>query len=856
MRAAGIAVVAALFAAHVAARALPVAAAGGGQASASDTAIYFRLVVVSTEAAAQALVARIRKGEQVETLALNDSIDPSSDRGGLMGPVDPAELRSELRDALAGLAVGQTGPIARVPSGFAIVQRVAPPAAKRLGSAEITGLSATGAVQPTVSVDGFVEANTVLQEVPKDSADWNQDPQEICRLSRTAVAEITRTMEQFAANAESDASVAPIDRIQAEVVVGQFHAYQGRMTEAIDRFSRAYTRAQRDFADGVPQLEEMLGVSYLHRAGLTNGVFRTPGDRCLLSSSPVPYADTRDLGAAIGHFTKVLAARPADAEAAWLLNLAHMAAGTYPGQVPAAYRVPPSALESAERVGRFTDVAAAAGLDAFSSAGGVVVDDFDNDGTFEILTSNFDSCGPMRLFRRGRDGRFTDQAAAAGLSAQLGGLNLVQADYDNDGCRDVLVLRGGWQTAQRRSLLHNNCDGTFTDVTAASGLARPATSSQTAVWADIDNDGLVDLFVGNEGSPSQLFRNAGNGTFTDIAPAAGVARRAFTKGVASSDIDNDGDVDLYVSNLGGGNFLYRNNGDRTFGEVALDAGVPGPGLGFPTWFFDYDNDGWDDLFVAGYYLSIDEIGRRYLGRPRNADTPKLYRNLGNGRFADVTAQAGLDKVYMPMGSNFGDIDNDGFLDIFLGGGSPSYGALAGSTLLRNVDGRSFVDVTASSGTGELHKGHGVAFADLDDDGDQEIAFRVGGATPGDAHAFRLFENPGHDRDWIGLRLEGVRSNRAAIGARITVTVRSGASTRTIHRTVTSGGSFGASPLQQHVGLGRAAGTVDVEVRWPSSGTRQRFAAVPVNQVVVIREDAPSVRPLPRRPLPLRGTGAP
>ena len=143
-------------------------------------------------------------------------------------------------------------------------------------------------------------------------------------------------------------------------------------------------------------------------------------------------------------------------------------------------------------------MASQAGVESFSSAGGVVVDDFDGDGELDILTSNFESCGPMHFFRRGPDGRFAETSVRAGLAEQLGGLNLVQADYDNDGCKDVLVLRGGWELAQRKSLLHNNCNGTFTDVTMASGLASPATSTQTAAWADVDNDGFVDLFVGNE----------------------------------------------------------------------------------------------------------------------------------------------------------------------------------------------------------------------------------------------------------------------------------------------------------------------------------------------------------------------
>ena len=186
---------------------------------------------------------------------------------------------------------------------------------------------------------------------------------------------------------------------------------------------------------------------------------------------------------------------------------------------------------------------------------------------------------------------------------------------------------------------------------------------------------------------------------------------------------------------------------------------------------------------------------------------------------------------MPMGANFGDIDNDGFLDIYLGTGNPSYASLLPNVLLRNKEGKSFVDVTASSGTGELHKGHGIAFADLDNDGDEEIVAEIGGATPGDSHPLRLFENPGHGNDWINLRLVGVKTNRAAIGARIKVTVENeGRGTRSIYRSVGSGGSFGASPLEQHIGLGKSARIVDLEIWWPASNTRQHFAGLGKNQV--------------------------
>ena len=282
---------------------------------------------------------------------------------------------------------------------------------------------------------------------------------------------------------------------------------------------------------------------------------------------------------------------------------------------------------------------------------------------------------------------------------------------------------------------------------------------------------MLDLFVGNENGPSQLFRNKGDGTFEDISHAAGIDRVAYTKGVVAADYDNDGYVDFYVSNLNGDNFLYHNNHDRTFTDVAQKAGVQKPWQSFAAWFFDYDNDGWPDLFVTSYYVSVDESVRSYLGLTPNAETLKLYKNLGNGTFRDVTAEVGLDRVFMPMGANFGDIDNDGFLDIYLGTGNPSYASLLPNVLLHNKDGKFFTDVTASSGTGELHKGHAVAFADIDNDGDEDLLTEIGGAVPGDSHAFRLFENPGNGNDWISLHLVGVKTNRAAIGARIKVTVQ-------------------------------------------------------------------------------------
>jgi hypothetical protein len=824
--------------------------------------ILFRIIVVESPDAAQRVLDQLAAGENFVALAQKVSVDATSRNGGLVGPVSVADLRGELRSALEGLRVGDLSGVVRVPTGFAILKLVPPEDAgvlgKSGGDAGIMGsgfanaLSAGGGVKYVFDISGYIETVLSLRQV-RGRSDADQNLPTLCELRKQLFASAQGLVAKTLAATGGAGALTPIDRAMTYFLKGQLHSYEGRMALAVEAFEQGRRIAAAGAPELLPQMDQALGVAHLHKAEMENGFFHAPGERCLLSERiNGALANNADIGKAIDYFARYLQGNPDELEVRWLLNVAHMFAGTYPDRVPKAHLIPPDALKSTEDVGRFVDVAAQAGLASVSASGGVIVDDFDNDGRLDVVTSSIDSCQPMRFFRRGENGLFTEQAAKAGLDGQLGGLNVVQADYNNDGHLDILVLRGAWETPQRKSLLRNNGDGTFTDVTAASGLTT-ITGTQAAVWADIDNDGRLDLFAGNESGPAQLFRNRGDGTFEDIAEKAGVNRSAFNKGATAADYDNDGWIDLYVSNLGGTNLLYRNNRNGTFTELGEGARVPGPGQGFPTWFFDYDNDGLQDLFVASFVTSVDEVVRAYLRMPRNGNTLKLYRNLGDGSFQDVTRQTGLDRVLMAMGANFGDIDNDGFLDIYLGTGNPSYAALVPSVLFRNRDGKSFVDVTSSSGTGELHKGHGVAFADLDHDGDEEIVFEVGGATPGDAHALRLFENPGHRNDWLTLKLVGVKTNRSAIGARITVTVDAPAGRRTIHRSVSSGGSFGASPLQQHIGLGANARTVEVEVWWPTSNTRQRFSNVGKNQFVEITEFAENYREVPRPPLPLRAS---
>jgi hypothetical protein len=316
-------------------------------------------------------------------------------------------------------------------------------------------------------------------------------------------------------------------------------------------------------------------------------------------------------------------------------------------------------------------------------------------------------------------------------------------------------------------------------------------------------------------------------------------------------------VDFYVSNFEGANFLYHNNHNLTFTDVAKQAGVQAPYISFATWFFDYDNDGWPDLFVTSYNnFTDDQVIRSYLGLPVSAETLKLYRNLHNGTFQDVTAQVGLDKVFMPMGANFGDVDNDGFLDIYMGMGAPSFATLMPHVLLRNNGGKIFVDITASSATGELHKGHGIAFADLERNGHEDIVAEIGGAVPGDKHTMRVFRNPGNDNDWINVRLIGVKSNRAAVGAEIKVTVENdGGTRRSIYRTVGDTSSFGSNPMEQHIGLGHGARILSLDVWWPATNTRQQFSNVDKNEFIAIKEFDPGYTKLERQPYRLGGSEA-
>ncbi len=639
-------------------------------------------------------------------------------------------------------------------------------------------------------------------------------------------------------------------RLRHIIRVAEYEGNFGNLREAIAQWEAAYRMAPR--MKGILNARQASRITY--RLGLAHMRFGETANCCLRNTPDSCIAPIRGGGIhvepegsqqAIKYFTEVLqSSEEKHFDARWLLNIAYMTLGEYPDGVPEPYRIPPEAFGVDETFPRFKNISSFLGLNTFNQFGGSITDDFDNDGYLDILTSTWDPTGPMHFFRNQHNGTFADRTKDAGLEGLLGGINMVQADYDNDGDLDVYVIRGAWLAEIGRhpnSLLQNRGDGTFTDVTFDAGLGQQHHPSLSAAWADFDNDGHIDLFVGNEDSESnsyrsacQLFHNNGNGTFSDIAEKAGVQNLRHAKAVTWGDFNGDRFVDLYVSNMGQPNRLYRNNKDGTFTDVAVESGVTAPIDSFPVWFWDYDNDGNLDLYVPSYYGAppgLVFLAASYCGEASTWELPHLYRGDGLGGFRDVAGESGLKRLVLPMGSNFGDVDNDGYLDFYLGTGYPDYEALMPNVMYRNVQGRRFKDVTYSSGLGHLQKGHGIGFADLDHDGDQDIFAQMGGALRGDKFFDALFRNPGFGNHWLTIKLVGVRTNRAAIGARIRVELQENGKRRVVFKHVNSGGSFGASPLRQTIGLGRATKIERLEIYWPTSDHTQEFHDVEMDQFV-------------------------
>ncbi len=625
--------------------------------------------------------------------------------------------------------------------------------------------------------------------------------------------------------------------------------------EALDRAQAILQKGMPITAEGSRHIQNIRLTAYLRTGEVENCLYNHNRDCCIF-----PIKDgglhKRKAGfqAAEALILEHLRNEPQSLAYRWLLTVVSMGLDKYPQGADPKLVLDPKVFRSEQEFPRFLECAEELGVTVDDIAGGTIVDDFNRDGWLDIFLSSWSRSGQIRFFVNQGNGRFVERTREAGLLGITGGLNIFQADYDNDGFLDVYIVRGAWldQGGQDPdSLLRNNGDGTFSDRTESSGLLsfKPAL---TAVWADFNKDGLVDLFVGNESMAEtkfdpELYLNQGNGKFAECARISGVGKSGFIRGVAVGDYDNDGWIDLYVSRLGEDNLLYRNEGQPpysgtgwVFSEVGRAAGVTEPRFSFPCWFWDYDNDGWVDIFVSGYSTdfterTLEELVKGMFGQPCKVDKPRLYRNNRDGTFRDATVEAGLDRVVYAMGANFGDLDNDGYLDFYAGTGDPNLATLVPNLMFRNDQGRRFLDVTTAGGFGHLQKGHAIGFGDLDGDGAQEIVINLGGAARGDNFRDAIFKNPGFKRKWLKLSLEGTRTNRAALGSRVKVTVEDAGGERSIHRTVSSGGSFGASTLRLEVGLGDAARIREVEIFWPVSGRRDRFDKVGMNAAYFCRE---------------------
>jgi tetratricopeptide (TPR) repeat protein len=493
----------------------------------------------------------------------------------------------------------------------------------------------------------------------------------------------------------------------------------------------------------------------------------------------------------------------------------------------------------------FADMAKELGVNRFDGNGTCAFGDFTGDGRPDLVLAG---SGTFLAAYRNDGSRFQDVTAEVGLAKVQSSYSVNMVDYDNDGRLDLYLSLNGWNGPMADRLLRN-AGGKFEDVSQKSGAADPG-SGFVSLWGDLDNDGLLDLVVANgvlkDGSVPQLYRNKGDGTFENRTAQSGINEPPThgTIGSALGDYDRDGDLDVFFNGLQNSpNRLYRNDGAFRFTDVTRQSGVgqQPPHNGFVAFFVDYNNDTYPDLLVtslAPWDAVVEGFKSGYSLQSAAAvhnDAVRLFRNNRNGTFTDVTFAAGLYRPMGVMGAGVADLDNDGWVDFYFGTGDPQLSRLEPNRFFRNNGDGTFADLTTQIGLARPgNKGHGACFIDVDDDGDLDFYQQLGGHYPGD-HAENAFyrNQKGNQNHWLQIELTGVKSNRFAVGAAITVK----AGGQTYFREVKGSEGFGStSPYRQHFGLGKLAAVESVEVVWPS-GTKQTFTGIEPDHLYTIREDA-------------------
>jgi len=588
---------------------------------------------------------------------------------------------------------------------------------------------------------------------------------------------------------------------RSRIKLGQIYTKLGRYKEAVHEFEIA-ARTPESRAEA---LHERLVANY--RAGW--------------------------FGEALKDGAQSLVLNPSSDRTRYWTWLAAQRSGGYPAGFP-------EALRAEVRSGKYRpsveleDVATQMGLDKIGANRGTAVFDIDGDGYLDVMLAS--NHGGMNVYRNNGDGTFTEVTQGSGLEREVETFGVAVGDYNNDGFDDVFITRMGFYVGHSK-LYRNNGDGTFTDATAEAGVGLWGPQF-TAQWVDYDCDGNLDLFVccnlGNvfdRKTPNLLFRNNGDGTFTEVSREAGLHTISPTTGAAWGDYDNDGYPDLFLSNGVGRAQLFHNNGNGTFTDVSREAGVDVLAFGGVSLWCDYDNDGWLDIVQFVWSPEPDVLYTLFHGNgPPDGHPMRIFHNNRNGTFTIKNRELGLTGCWGTMSGNVGDYNNDGNLDLMLGNGDPHMDHTQPAILLEGDATGKFKDVTFAAGLPYTGKGHGVNMADLNGDGRLCLILASGGAYPGDLLPNSVFRPKTLPGNYLNVRLVGTRSNRNAVGARVMLL----AGGRTQHRLVSGGTGFGYLPYEQHFGLGPLRAANLLEILWPS-GTRQSIERPPINTTIRITE---------------------